>query len=45
MELKELYKNILSSFDVEDVQEFSAVLYEHLLNGKTAAFEKYLPCK
>ena len=43
MELKELYINILSSFDAEDVSDFSAKIFNSLMNRNTDAFEKYLP--
>jgi len=43
MELKELYKNILSSFDAEDVSDFSQKLFNSVMDGQTTAFEKYLP--
>jgi type I restriction-modification system DNA methylase subunit len=43
MELKELCKNILSSFEAEDVSDFSTKLFDSLIGGKTDAFEKYLP--
>jgi type I restriction-modification system DNA methylase subunit len=43
MELKELYKNILSSFGAEDVSEFSEKLFESVMGGQTTAFVKYLP--
>jgi len=43
MELKELYKKIISSFDAEDVSDFSAKMFDSLISGKTDVFEKYLP--
>jgi type I restriction-modification system DNA methylase subunit len=43
MELKELYKNILSAFDAEDVSEFSEKLFDSMMSGKITVFEKYLP--
>jgi len=43
VELKELYKNILSAFDAEDVSDFSNKLFENMIGGQTTAFEKYLP--
>ena len=43
MELKELYKNILSVFEAEGVEEFSEKLFNCLMSGKTNSFEKYLP--
>lgn len=43
LELKELYKNILSAFDAEDISEFSQKVFDCLISGKTDAFEKYLP--
>ncbi|MCL2252783.1 MAG: SAM-dependent methyltransferase [Treponema sp.] len=43
MELKELYKSILTSFDAEDVADFSKIVFDCLMSGKIEAFEKYLP--
>jgi len=43
MELKELYNNILSAFDAEDVADFSAKLFDSMMGGQTTTFEKYIP--
>jgi type I restriction-modification system DNA methylase subunit len=42
-ELKELYKNILTSFDVESIAGLSKQMMDFMLANKTDAFEKYIP--
>jgi type I restriction-modification system DNA methylase subunit len=43
VELKELYKNILSAFDVESVPSLSKQMMDFILANKTDAFKKYIP--